>query len=141
MDAAIALAARRDERDAAKTTTTAKDEEGEEMNDDLRAAIAMSLATAAPDPAVEETTTVEAIPREDESAREVEKVETEAPPATKPTERTIDERAHVFAGDVGDDDDDDWCAAAREADRLAERARMEKLLRDCLLYTSPSPRD
>ena len=51
------------------------------MNDDLRAAIAMSLATAAPDPAVEETTTVEAIPREDESAREVEKVETEEPPA------------------------------------------------------------
>ena len=130
VDAAIALAARRDERDAAKTTTTAKDEEGEEMNDDLRAAIAMSLATAAPDPAVEETTTVEAIPREDESAREVEKVETEAPPATKPTERTIDERAHVIAGDVGDDDDDDWCAAAREADRLAERARMEKLLRE-----------
>ena len=100
------------------------------MNDDLRAAIAMSLATAAPDPAVEETTTVEAIPREDESAREVEKVETEEPPATKPTERTIDERAHVIAGDVGDDDDDDWCAAAREADRLAERARMEKLLRE-----------
>lgn len=126
VDAAIALGVRRDREEAATAPPQPRDDDAE-MDDDLRAAIAMSLATAASDPAVvveddgaavEETKTR---PREDEPARDAE---------AEPMERAPVIIAADDDGDDDDGDDDDWHAAAREADRLAERARMEKLLRE-----------
>ena len=135
VDAAIALGVRRDQEEAAPAPP--RDDDAE-MDDDLRAAIAMSLATAAPDPAVvvgDDEAAVEETKTEDEAAVEETKTSPREDKPARDAEAKPMERAPVIVaadddGDDDDDDDDDWHAAAREADRLAERARMEKLLRE-----------